>query len=41
VKQVPKTKIKLTETKELIHQGYNLLRQLREDVDAPVVKLNF
>jgi len=41
VKQVPKTKIKLTETKELIHQGYNLLRQLREDVDAPVVKAEF
>ncbi|HLQ98494.1 MAG TPA: cytochrome P450 [Candidatus Dormibacteraeota bacterium] len=41
MKQVPKTKIKLTETKELIHQGYNLLRELREDVDAPVVKAEF
>lgn len=41
MKQVPKTKIKLAETKELINKGYNLLRELREDVDAPVVKAEF
>lgn len=41
VKQVPETKIKLTEIKDLIHQGYQLLGELREDVNAPVVKAKF
>ena len=41
MKQIPKTKIKLNETKELINKGYNLLRELREDVNAPVVKAEF
>ena len=38
MEQVPETKIKLTEIKDLINKGYNLLGELREDVDAPVVK---
>ncbi|GAB3790439.1 cytochrome P450 [Virgibacillus kimchii] len=41
MEQVPKTKVKLTETKELINKGYNLLRELREDVGAPVVQAEF
>ncbi|GAA3723690.1 cytochrome P450 [Salinicoccus jeotgali] len=38
MKQVPETKIKLTEIKELMDKGYGLLEELRQDVGAPVVK---
>lgn len=38
---VPETKIKLTDVKELMHKGYNLLGELREDAGAPVVKAEF
>ncbi len=41
MKQVPETKIKLTEVKDLFDKGYNLLGELREDVDAPVVRATF
>jgi len=41
LKQVPETKIKLKDAKELMNKGYNLLGELREDVDAPVVKAEF
>lgn len=41
MKQVPETKIKLKDVKELMNKGYNLLGELREDVDAPVVKAEF
>lgn len=41
MKQVPETKIKLKDAKELMNKGYNLLGELREDVDAPVVKAEF
>ena len=39
MKQVPETKIKLTDVKELLNKGYNLLGELREEADAPVAKL--
>ena len=41
MKQLPETKIKLTDVKELMEKGYNLLGELRADVDAPVVKAEF
>ncbi|ARJ38327.1 cytochrome P450 [Sporosarcina ureae] len=41
MKQVPETKVKLTDVKELMNSGYHLLGELREDVGAPVVKANF
>lgn len=41
MKQVPETKIKLTDVKELINKGYNLLGELREEADAPVAKAEF
>lgn len=41
MKQVPETKIKLTEVKDIFEEGYNLLDSLREDVNAPVVKAKF
>lgn len=41
MKKLPETKIKLTDVKELIEKGYNLLGELRADVDAPVVKAEF
>lgn len=41
MKQVPETKVKLTEAKDLFDKGYNLLGELRDDVDAPVVKATF
>lgn len=41
MKQVPETKIQLTEVKDLFDKGYNLLAELREDVDAPVAKARF
>ena len=41
MKQVPETKIKLTELKELYNKGYHLLGELREDVGAPVVRAKF
>lgn len=41
MKQVPETKVKLTEVKDLFDKGYNLLGELRADVDAPVVKAKF
>lgn len=41
MEKVPETKIKLTDVKELLSKGYNLLGELREDVDAPVVKAKF
>ncbi|PID04649.1 MULTISPECIES: cytochrome P450 [unclassified Sporosarcina] len=41
MKQVPETKVKLTDVKELMNKGYNLLQELREEVDAPVVKAEF
>ena len=34
MEKVPETKIKLTDVKELLGKGYNLLGVLREDVDA-------
>ncbi|ARK24097.1 cytochrome P450 [Sporosarcina sp. P37] len=41
MKQIPETKVTLTDVKELIDKGYNLLGELREEVDAPVVKATF
>lgn len=41
MKKVPETKVKLTDVKELMDEGYHLLGQLRKDVDAPVVKGKF
>ncbi|WP_040285058.1 cytochrome P450 [Sporosarcina koreensis] len=41
MKQVPETKVKLTDVKDLMEKGYNLLGELREDVGAPVVKAKF
>ncbi|ARF13605.1 cytochrome P450 [Sporosarcina ureae] len=41
MKKVPETKVKLTDVKELINSGYNLLGELRKDVSAPVVKASF
>lgn len=41
MKEVPETKIKLTKAKDLFDKGYNLLGELRNDVDAPVVKATF
>ncbi|MFV8292347.1 MULTISPECIES: cytochrome P450 [Aerococcus] len=41
MKEVPETKIKLTEAKDLFDHGYNLLSVIREDVDAPVAKAKF
>jgi len=41
LKQVPKTKIKLNDVKEMMDKGYNLIAELREDVDAPVVQAEF
>lgn len=41
MKQVPETKIKLTDVKELLNKGYNLLGELREEADAPVAKAEF
>ncbi len=38
MKQVPETKIKLTEVKEMMDKGYGLLEELRQDAGAPVVK---
>src|SRR5699024_1979566 len=38
MKQVPKTKIKISDVKDVFNEGYNLLSELRKDVDAPVVK---
>lgn len=39
--QIPETKIKLTDVKDVFNEGYHLLGTLREDVDAPVVKGKF
>ncbi|PIC56695.1 cytochrome P450 [Sporosarcina sp. P12(2017)] len=41
MKRLPETKVKLTDVKELINKGYNLLGELREEVGAPVVKAEF
>lgn len=41
MKPVPETKVKLTDVKDLMNKGYNLLQELREEVDAPVVKAQF
>src|SRR5690625_7362382 len=41
MKQVPKTKIKISDVKDVFNEGYNLLSELRKDVDAPVVKAEF
>lgn len=41
MKQIPETKIKLTEAKDLFEHGYNLLSVIREDVNAPVAKATF
>lgn len=41
MKEVPETKIKITEAKDLFDKGYNLLGELREDVNAPVAKGKF
>lgn len=41
MKKLPETKIKLTDVKELMEKGYNLLGELREEADAPVVKAEF
>lgn len=41
MKQVPETKIKLTEIPNLFDKGYHFLMELREEVDAPVVRVNF
>ncbi|WP_313236203.1 hypothetical protein [Sporosarcina ureae] len=41
MKKLPETKVRLTDVKELINKGYNLLGELREEVDAPVVKAEF
>lgn len=41
MKEVPETKIKITEAKQFFDKGYNLLSAIREDVDAPVAKAKF
>ncbi|MGK0552069.1 cytochrome P450 [Enterococcus faecalis] len=41
MKEVPETKLKLTEIKEMLAAGYTLLGNLREEVQAPVVKAKF
>lgn len=41
MRQVPETKIKLTEITDVFDKGYNLLADLREDVKSPVVKAKF
>src|SRR5699024_5000473 len=41
MKQVPKTKIKISDVKDVFNEGYNLLSELSKDVDAPVVKAEF
>src|SRR5690625_5928040 len=41
MKQVTKTKIKISDVKDVFNEGYNLLSELRKDVDAPVVKAEF
>src|SRR5699024_8094572 len=41
MKQVPKTKIKISDVKDVFNEGYNLLSKLRKDVDTPVVKAEF
>ncbi|ARF16696.1 cytochrome P450 [Sporosarcina ureae] len=41
MKKLPETKVKVTDVKELINKGYNLLGELREEVGAPVVKAEF
>ncbi|AYW45036.1 cytochrome P450 [Tetragenococcus koreensis] len=37
-KEVPETKVKLREVKDLYNAGYEVLSELRKEVDAPVVK---
>src|SRR5690625_6760146 len=41
MKQVSKRKIKISDVKDVFNEGYNLLSELRKDVDAPVVKAEF
>lgn len=41
MKEVPKTKIKLTDVPDLFDKGYNFLMELREELDTPVVKVKF
>ena len=41
MQQVPETKIKLTNVKEMFDKGYNLLGELRKEADSPVVKGKF
>ncbi|GEK92168.1 cytochrome P450 [Alkalibacterium kapii] len=41
MKQVPETKIKLTDVKEMFNKGYDLLGELRKDADSSVVKGKF
>ncbi|GMA71638.1 cytochrome P450 [Tetragenococcus osmophilus] len=38
LKEIPETKVKLTELKDLYNAGYEVLSELRSEVDAPVVK---
>ena len=41
MKEVPTAKIKLTEVKELFDAGYEILGELRSEVNAPVVRAKF
>src|SRR5699024_6811982 len=38
MKQVPKTKIKISDVKDVLNEGYNLLSELRKEVEATEVK---
>lgn len=37
-KEIPETKVKLKEVKDLYNAGYEVLSELRNEVNAPVVK---
>lgn len=38
LQEIPETKVKLTELKDLYNSGYEVLSELRKEVNAPVVK---